>query len=66
MKEMLGEQGKIHVVMNSLSGDHKSHSIDLLVEEGRFVEIGKRGIWSEDTASGRLVRLGVRQLGLLS
>jgi phthiocerol/phenolphthiocerol synthesis type-I polyketide synthase C len=36
------------MVLNSLSGDYICHSIDLLVEEGRFVEIGKRGIWSED------------------
>ncbi len=29
---------KTHVVLNSLSGDYISRSIDLLVEEGRFVE----------------------------
>jgi NADPH:quinone reductase-like Zn-dependent oxidoreductase len=47
IKEMVSEQEKIHMVLNNLSRDYICQSIDLLVEVGRFVEIGKLGIWSE-------------------
>jgi NADPH:quinone reductase-like Zn-dependent oxidoreductase/SAM-dependent methyltransferase len=35
----------VHVVVNSLSGDSIAHSLESLAEGGRFVELGKRGVW---------------------
>ncbi|MBI4616903.1 MAG: SDR family NAD(P)-dependent oxidoreductase, partial [Planctomycetes bacterium] len=35
----------VHVVMNSLSGDAIEKSLSVLAPGGRFLEIGKRGIW---------------------
>lgn len=36
----------VQVVLNSLSGDFIPASLELLASDGRFVEIGKRDIWS--------------------
>ncbi|MGZ9235601.1 MAG: zinc-binding dehydrogenase, partial [Anaerolineales bacterium] len=42
-------QGKgVDIVLNSLSGDFIPHSVSVLTEKGRFVEIGKRDIWSKE------------------
>ncbi len=38
----------VDVVLNSLSGDFIPHSVSVLAEKGRFVEIGKRDIWSKE------------------
>ncbi len=38
----------VHVVLNSLSGDFIPCSLDVVSQGGRFVEIGKRGIWSAE------------------
>ncbi|TVP47770.1 MAG: SDR family NAD(P)-dependent oxidoreductase [Gemmatimonadales bacterium] len=35
----------VDVVVNSLSGDFIARSLDALAENGRFVELGRRGIW---------------------
>ena len=44
----------IDVVLNSLTGDFIPKSLQLLAPGGRFLEIGKRGIWSaEDVESLR-------------
>jgi NADPH:quinone reductase-like Zn-dependent oxidoreductase len=44
----------IDVVLNSLTGDFIPKSLHLLAPGGRFLEIGKRGIWSaEDVESLR-------------
>ena len=44
----------VHVVLNSLSGEFIPRSLALLADNGRFVEIGKRGIWSaEQVAEAR-------------
>jgi len=41
-------QGKgIDVVLNSLSGDYIPKNLEVLAANGRFVEIGKLGIWSK-------------------
>lgn len=51
MKRMLKEDGRtgIDVVINSLShDDYIPRSINLLNKGGRFMEIGKRGIWSHE------------------
>ncbi|MCC6271373.1 MAG: zinc-binding dehydrogenase, partial [Microbacteriaceae bacterium] len=44
----------VDVVLNSLNGDFIEHSLATLAHKGRFVEIGKLGIWSpERMAQGR-------------
>jgi NADPH:quinone reductase-like Zn-dependent oxidoreductase/SAM-dependent methyltransferase len=40
----------VDVVLNSLSGESIAKSFDSLAPGGRFVEIGRRGIWSEAEA----------------
>jgi epothilone polyketide synthase D len=47
--EATGQQG-VDVVLNSLSGDFIPRSLGLLRQGGRFIEIGKIGIWSEERA----------------
>ncbi len=37
----------VHVVLNSLADDFIPASIDVLGAQGRFVEIGKTGVWDE-------------------
>jgi NADPH:quinone reductase-like Zn-dependent oxidoreductase/NADP-dependent 3-hydroxy acid dehydrogenase YdfG len=43
----------VHVVLNSLSGDFIPAGLDVLGADGRFVEIGKAGIWSADRVAER-------------
>ena len=43
----------VDLVLNSLSGEFIERSLDLLVEGGTFVEIGKRGIWSPEQVAAR-------------
>jgi acyl transferase domain-containing protein len=38
----------VDVVLNSLSGDFIPRSLDVLAPEGRFLEIGKRDIWTAE------------------
>ncbi|HET8659851.1 MAG TPA: type I polyketide synthase [Micromonosporaceae bacterium] len=38
----------VDVVLNSLADEHIPRSIGVLREGGRFVEIGKRGVWDAD------------------
>lgn len=45
--------GTINVVLNSLSEEFIPASIDVLRPGGRFVEIGKRGVWSESDVAAR-------------
>jgi NADPH:quinone reductase-like Zn-dependent oxidoreductase len=47
MTELLGGQ-RLDVVLNSLSGDFIAHSLALLGPKGRFMEIGKRDIWTHE------------------
>lgn len=42
----------VDIVLNSLSGEFIARSFDVLANGGRFLEIGKRGIWSEEQAHG--------------
>ena len=37
----------VDVVLNSLSGEYIPKSISVLNSQGRFIEIGKQGIWSQ-------------------
>ncbi|MFM2315400.1 MAG: hypothetical protein RLZZ04_4678, partial [Cyanobacteriota bacterium] len=46
-KIMVATAGKgIDVVLNSLSGEFIPQSLAVLNDQGRFIEIGKQGIWS--------------------
>lgn len=38
----------VDVVLNSLADDFITHSVRILAPQGRFLEIGKRGIWSHE------------------
>ncbi len=44
----------VDVVLNSLAGDFIDHSLRTLASAGRFVEIGKIGIWSKEEVSAVL------------
>jgi thioester reductase-like protein len=44
---------KVDVVLNALVGEHIPASLDLLHPRGRFVEIGKLGIWSAEAVATR-------------
>jgi NADPH:quinone reductase-like Zn-dependent oxidoreductase len=49
----LGKDFKVDVVLNSLSDKYISTSIDLLSTNGRFIEIGKRNIWTPEEVRQR-------------
>ncbi|CEM39444.1 unnamed protein product, partial [Vitrella brassicaformis CCMP3155] len=53
MEGFLGPNGKIDVVLNCLIEDFIPFSLDLLAPNGRFMELGKRGTWSEDEMKER-------------
>ncbi len=46
--ELLQLTGGVHVVLNSLSGEHIERSLKALAPGGRFIEIGKVGIWEPE------------------
>jgi acyl transferase domain-containing protein len=43
----------VDVVLNSLSGEFIAHSFSTLGTGGRFVEIGRRGIWTDEQVASR-------------
>ena len=43
----------VDLVLNSLNGDFIPHSLDILAPQGRFVEIGKVGIWDRDKVAAK-------------
>ncbi|WP_316979472.1 type I polyketide synthase [Shumkonia mesophila] len=47
VRRLTGGRG-VHVVLNSLTGEHLRRSLLLLVDGGRFLELGKREILSEE------------------
>jgi myxalamid-type polyketide synthase MxaB len=47
IKRMTGGRG-VHCVLNSLTGEFIPSSLDVLGEGGRFVELGRIGIWTEE------------------
>jgi len=55
----------VDVVVNSLAGEFIPRSLDLLAPGGRFVELGKREVWDENTVRSRRpdVAYSVFQLG---
>ena len=48
VRRLTNGQG-VHIVLNSLTGEQLQHSLRLLVDGGRFLELGKREILSEET-----------------
>jgi myxalamid-type polyketide synthase MxaC len=50
MRRAIGPEGDdgIDVVVNALSGDAIERSLQLLAPGGRFIELGRRGIWSAE------------------
>jgi myxalamid-type polyketide synthase MxaB len=56
----LTDNAGVDVVLNSLNGDSISHSLSTLAQQGRFIEIGKVGIW--DTEQVRQVRPDIAYL----
>ncbi|NJN88524.1 MAG: SDR family NAD(P)-dependent oxidoreductase, partial [Leptolyngbyaceae cyanobacterium SL_7_1] len=47
VRQQTGDRG-VDIVLNSLSGDFIPQSLSLLAKGGRFVELGKREIWTEE------------------
>ena len=47
IREITGGRG-VDCVLNSLTGEFIPRSLDVLAEGGRFVELGRIGIWSEE------------------
>lgn len=47
------EGAGVDVILNSLSGDYIEKGLSILSPGGRFIEIGKRGIWSAEQVAGR-------------
>jgi NADPH:quinone reductase-like Zn-dependent oxidoreductase/acyl carrier protein len=41
----------VHLVLNSLAGDYIPANLEILAEDGRFLEIGKVDIWSPEQMS---------------
>ncbi len=44
----------VDIVLNSLAGDYISKSFESLNPKGRFVEIGKTGVWSEEDVAEKM------------
>ncbi len=44
--ELTGGKG-VDVVLNSLAGEFIPKTLSVVAKNGRFIEIGKAGIWSE-------------------
>jgi NADPH:quinone reductase-like Zn-dependent oxidoreductase/acyl carrier protein len=62
--EITGGQG-VHIVLNSLAGDFIAASFSALGRGGRFIELGKRDLWSPErvAALGREIAYHVIDLG---
>ncbi len=54
----------VDIVLNSLTGDFIPASMSLLAPGGRFVELGKSGIWSSQQASDRYPGIAYRAFDL--
>jgi NAD(P)-dependent dehydrogenase (short-subunit alcohol dehydrogenase family) len=56
----------VNLVLNSLAGDFIDAGFEVLAKGGRFIEIGKTGIWSSErvAALGKSIRYFVVDLGI--
>jgi myxalamid-type polyketide synthase MxaB len=64
LASLVEQYGPVSVVLNSLSGDYIPYSLDSLVQGGRFLEIGKRGIWSAAEVADRRPDVAYSVIGL--
>jgi len=65
IKEITQEKG-VDVVLNSLSGDFIAKSLSVLHDSGRFAEIGKKGIWTEERVRELKPKIDYFTMDLLS
>ena len=49
----------VAVVLNALSGEFIAKGLSVLASNGRFIEIGKREIWTAETGRSRSTRCGL-------
>ena len=52
VRDALGGEG-VDIVLNSLAGDFIPNSLRLLRRGGRFIELGKTGVWDEAAVAAR-------------
>ena len=52
----------VDIVLNSLSGDYITKSLAALAPSGRFVEIGKLGIWTPEQMGQALAKMVLERL----
>jgi NAD(P)-dependent dehydrogenase (short-subunit alcohol dehydrogenase family) len=66
IRELTGGKG-VDLVLNSLAGDFIDAGFDVLAEGGRFIEIGKTGIWTHERADalGKSIQYHVVDLGIV-
>ncbi|NJM96235.1 MAG: zinc-binding dehydrogenase, partial [Phormidesmis sp. RL_2_1] len=55
----------VDVVLNSLNGEYIPHSLAALAANGRFVEIGKLGIWSAEQVAQQRPDVGYEPFDML-
>jgi NAD(P)-dependent dehydrogenase (short-subunit alcohol dehydrogenase family) len=57
----------VDLILNSLAGDFIEEGFDILAKRGRFIEIGKTGIWSHErvAALGKSLQYHVVDLGIV-
>ncbi|MEM6717623.1 MAG: zinc-binding dehydrogenase, partial [Cyanobacteria bacterium P01_C01_bin.147] len=60
------EGAGVDVVFNSLSGEFIPQSLSVLKPEGRFIEIGKRDVWSPEQVATVHPQIAYHQVDLLS
>ena len=55
----------VDLILNSLNGDFIPKNLDILAPQGRFVEIGKVGIWSQDQVTEKRADISYYPFDLL-
>jgi NADPH:quinone reductase-like Zn-dependent oxidoreductase len=57
----------VALVLNSLAGDFIDEGFDILAKRGRFIEIGKTGIWNHErvAALGKSIQYHIVDLGIV-
>ncbi|MEM6451325.1 MAG: SDR family NAD(P)-dependent oxidoreductase [Cyanobacteria bacterium P01_D01_bin.105] len=56
----------VDVVLNSLSGEFLKKSVSVVAKGGRFLELGKRGIWSQQQISATKADVDYHVIDLMS
>ena len=66
IRERTGGKG-VDLVLNSLAGNFIDEGFDILAKRGRFIEIGKTGIWSHERVSalGKSLQYHIVDLGIV-